>query len=94
MAGRVPARLAASSGPHPKAVPGWPNPQDLEGEMLETLVEFADVARGNQWITLAIAIAFIVAMSLLWAAGERCSERKRQLRERLRDDDEERAPEG
>ncbi len=62
--------------------------------MLETLVEFADVARGNQWATLAIAIVIIVATSLLWAAGERCSERRRQLRQKLRDDDEERAPEG
>ncbi|MEQ1616641.1 MAG: hypothetical protein ABL904_28140 [Hyphomicrobiaceae bacterium] len=62
--------------------------------MLETLVDYADVARGNQWTTLAIAIAVIIATSLLWAAGERRNERKRQLRKKLCEDEDVRAPEG
>jgi type VI protein secretion system component VasK len=56
--------------------------------MFETLVEYADLARGNQLITLAIALAVIVATSLLWSAGERVNERKRRKREKQRQDDE------
>lgn len=55
--------------------------------MIEGLVEFGDLLRGHQWTSLVLALAGIALVSVLWAAAERISARRRHKREEQHQDD-------
>lgn len=60
--------------------------------MLETVIEFADMIRGNQWSSIGIGMAMIAGLSIGWAAWERrLIRRDRQREARRRDDDDARS---